>query len=115
MTEKGKLEWLDASGKEIPNGAEVSLLAKVVGRHGGGRVSIEAIPGQRIIMPGKMCDQSKATGKRALQEANALIGAREKELAACRKEKESLQEQLTGVRAEFDTYIKGGSGKAKGG
>ena len=135
MVEKGKLEWVDAGGKEIPNGAQVALLAKVVGRHGGGRVSIEPLAGQRIIIPGSMCDQAKAVGKQALREVNAalgeaqkearaskegfnsacperdvaqaLVGAREKDLVACGKEKESLKQQLAREQTKFDDYVKG--------
>lgn len=114
MTEKAIAAWVDASGKEIDAGAEVAIVAKVVGRHGGGRVSLEPVPGQRIILSGKLCDQGKAGGRRALQEANALIGAREKELEVCRKELDATRAGLAGVQAEFDAYIKS-QGKPKGG
>ena len=112
MNEQAKPQWADASGKEIAAGVQVALIAKVVGRHGGGRVSVEPLPGQRIIVPGKMCDQGKATGKRALQEALALVGAREKELAACHKEKESFKEQLARVQSQLEALQ---GAKPKGG
>ena len=112
MTEKGKLQWADAGGNELAAGAKVALVGTVVGRHGGGRVSVEAAPGQRIILPGTAVDQSKGAGKQALREVQAQLGAREKELDACRKEKESFKEQLARVQAEFDAYVKGPQGAA---
>lgn len=114
MTDKSKLQWEDVTGKEIPNGAQVALLATVVGRHGGGRVSVECIPGQRIILPGKMCDQGKATGKQALKEASGRLDAEVKNSAALQKRLDDTLAQLAGVREEFQAYI-ASQGKAKGG
>ena len=115
MTEKGKLEWADAGGNELAAGAKVAMVGTVVGRHGGGRVSVECAPGQRIILPGTAVDQSKGAGKQALKEAQALVGALEKGLDACGKEKESFKTQLARVQAEFDAYIAGPKGGSKGG
>ena len=115
MTEKGKLEWVDAQGNELAAGARVALVGTVVGRHGGGRVSVESSPGQRIIVSGKECDQAKAVSKRALGEVVAKLGAAQKALDACQKEKESFKEHLARVQAEFDAYVAGNKGAAKGG
>ncbi len=115
MTEKAKFEWLDAQGNELAAGAKVALVGTVVGRHGGGRVSVECAAGQRIILPGKAVDQSKGAGKQALREVQAQLGAREKELDACRKEKESFKEQLAREQAKFDDYVKGQGTAPKGG
>lgn len=115
MTEAQKSEWLDASGSAIEAGAKVAMLGTVVSRHGGGRVGVEFGLGQRVIVLGKVVDQSKAAGKRALGEANAAAGAMRKQLDACQKEKESFKEQLARVQAEFAAYVKGNQGAAKGG